>query len=230
MANSKPTFPPKNQQPNIDRENDGTGLLSIEYIPLSQALLWEDNAKNHDFPRLITAIQTYGFRDPPSWDNTLQAIVEGNGRITALRQMQNQKMKVPRGITTDKTTGEWCVPVLFGMDSESKSQAVRYAVDHNNLVMAGGDFSVNDMARMWDAEGYRNIIASMMDDDENPVTMDREDMEKFLKGMSDKTPKDNENVIIVFEKHQEAVEARSILNALIVQYGWSAKLKSPRNK
>ena len=65
--------------------------LSIIYVRLSQARKWEKNPKRHDFDKLIASLRRYGFRDAPIYDETLGALVGGNGRLEALERMQAQK-------------------------------------------------------------------------------------------------------------------------------------------
>jgi hypothetical protein len=67
------------------------------------------------------------------------------------------------------------MPVLFGIDAESLNMARRYAIDHNNLTMAGGDFTVFDMEKMWDRDAYLNILDSLSEDGDMPVTVDFDD-------------------------------------------------------
>ena len=100
-------------------------LLTIRYIPLSQAVLFDGNPKLHDIGGLVESFQRYGFKEAVRWEPTLNGgsggIVAGNGRITALQMMQQQGSEPPRGIQQDQ--GEWLVPVLFGVDAESEAQA-----------------------------------------------------------------------------------------------------------
>lgn len=153
-------------------EGDG---ISLFYIPLKQAILWDDNSKKHSIPKLIESIKDYGFKDPPSWDATLQGIIEGNGRVTALREMQLAGEKPPRGVRVQKETGEWCVPILFGLDADSKNTAVRYAIDHNNLTMMGGDFTMFEISRMWEQDKYLEVLGTL--EDEYPLTVSPSDFQ-----------------------------------------------------
>ena len=155
--------------------------LRIEYVPLSKAVLWDRNPKAHDIGGICQSIREYGFRDPPAYDAALDAVVEGNGRIIALRMMHDQGGDPPRGIGTVGDTGEWAVPILFGVDASSKVAAEAYAVDHNNLTMLGGDFAVWDVARMWDDE-YTAILKDLAEQGRSPVTVDGEDLDALLEG------------------------------------------------
>lgn len=125
--------------------------LDIKYMPLSVARQWDDNPKKHDIPGIIRSIQRYGFRDAPIWDKTLNkgkgGIVGGNGRITCLWEMKHNGDKVPRGII--EKDGEWFVPIQTGIDAPSETEAVAFAIDHNNLTVSG-QFYAFDLARMWD--------------------------------------------------------------------------------
>ena len=157
-------------------------VLQLYYIPVTQAILWDSNAKLHSIPAIIDSIKEYGFRDPPSWDEKLGGIIEGNGRVTALTQMYKAGGKPPRGIPTLKETGEWCVPIIFGLDAVNKSNAVRYAIDHNNLTMAGGDFTAYDMSRMWNHDGYHEILAAIREEGTPLASMNLNEIGLFLDG------------------------------------------------
>jgi hypothetical protein len=98
--------------------------------------------------------------------------------------MELQKQPVPRGIAVDDQ-GRWCMPIVFGCDAISEAEAIAYAVDDNNLTMAGGDFSHWDMAKMWDREGYLQLLTSIAEADVAPVTVDEETIAALLAGMDD---------------------------------------------
>lgn len=154
--------------------------IRLYYIPVKQAELWEKNPKKHDQDAIIESIQQYGFKDPPAWDNTLEGLVEGNGRTTALSYMEDHNYDVPRGILINGSTGEWCIPIVFGVDAESKSQAERYAIDHNNLTMMGGDFTIHDIKKMWNSDEYLDVLHDINDSGEMPVSISAEDMQFLL--------------------------------------------------
>ncbi len=72
--------------------------LKLEYVPLDQAKLWDQNPKLHDIGALIQSIQLHGLGDPPKFDAKLDGLVYGNGRTEALERMRQEGMDPPRGI------------------------------------------------------------------------------------------------------------------------------------
>lgn len=160
----------------INPSNSADNRMEIRYIRVADAALWEENSKLHDIGGLITSIEEHGFRDPPAWDNKLNAIVEGNGRTTALRLMEKQGRMRPRGVIED-SDGNWCMPVLFGLDADSQAAATRYGIDHNNLTMLGGDFTIFDVAQMWDTSKYIITLESLAEQGEMPTSVDFDDLD-----------------------------------------------------
>jgi hypothetical protein len=154
--------------------------LRIEYIPLGEATLFEDNAKLHDIGSLVTSIRRYGFRDAVIYDEALGAIVAGNGRIEALAMMKQGGEEAPRGIKVED--GEWLVPVQFGVNALSVVEAKAFALDHNNITMLGGDFSPWDVAQMWDSDGYMALLGELAEADVLPVSVTGEDIDALLAG------------------------------------------------
>lgn len=154
-------------------------LLTLKYVPLSAAKLWDRNAKLHDIGALADSIALHGFRDPPAYDAALDAFVEGNGRTEALQWMFAQGRDRPRGVGLDTKTGEWCIPVLFGVDAKSRLAAERYGIDHNNLVLAGGDFTALDLARNW-GPGYLQIVQDLAEAKQLPVSVQADDVRALV--------------------------------------------------
>lgn len=163
----------------VDDDSLNGERVMLRYIPVQDAVLWEGNSKLHDIGALITSIEEHGFRDPPAWDSKLGAIVEGNGRTTALQMMEQQGRAIPRGIVEDEN-GRWCMPVLFGLDAKSQIAATKYGIDHNNLTMLGGDFTLHDISRMWDTEKYILTLDELASHNEMPVSIGYDDLE-FIK-------------------------------------------------
>lgn len=155
--------------------------LELRYIPLSQARRWDENPKKHDFEGLCRSIETHGFGDPPKYDATLDGLVYGNGRTEALERMRARGDDPPRGILQGED-GEWAVPVIFGVDSESRAAAVAFAIDHNHLTLLGGDLDVTDMLSIWDEEGLQAVLANTPDATELLATLDAGDVSALLEG------------------------------------------------
>ena len=178
--------------------------LRIEYIPLSKMTRFSDNPKLHDIQALVEAFKKYGFQDPPKWDSSLNggegALVEGNGRQEALQWMKQQGQPPPVGIAI--VDDDWAIPVLFGNDLESESLAQLYAIDHNNLVLLGGDFTPLDMAGLWDKDGYNDLLNKLGKQDEFSISVDGDSLD-FLLGLNDNPPKETEPLIDKAEELQE---------------------------
>ena len=156
--------------------------LTLKYIPLSQVVLWDANPKKHDIGAIMQSIRKYGFQDPPKFSPVLNdnagGIVEGNGRSIALRNMKADGQPSPRGIVA--RDGEWLVPVLFGVDAESQAAAEAYAIDHNSLVMSGGDFDMFEIGKMWNEREYAEVLRSLAEQDTPPVSIDAVDIDSYL--------------------------------------------------
>lgn len=155
--------------------------LELRYIALDQARRWDANPKRHDIDRLIRSIETHGFGDPPKFDATLGALVYGNGRTEALERMRQAGKEPPRGILA-LDSGEWAVPVIFGVDAESKAAAVAFAIDHNNLTLLGGDLGFADLLQIWDEPGLQTVLTEVPDAGELLTSLDSEDVDALLTG------------------------------------------------
>lgn len=156
--------------------------LRLEYVPLATCLLFAQNVKLHDLGSIIDSIKRHGFKDPPKWEPTLNGgkggIVAGNGRIQALTWMKGQGDPVPRGILLEQESDDWAVPVIFGVDAASEHAAWAYSIDHNSLVMAGGDVTQLDISRVYDAN-YAQFLETLNTADQLPVTVDTDDLALF---------------------------------------------------
>jgi hypothetical protein len=176
-------------------------FVTTKFIPLSyikehlKGIFWKKNAKKHDIGSLRQSIEKYGFLDFPKWDINLNdgagGIVTGNGRtntlIGLLIELSASGEEPPRGIPISRDSGEWCVPVNFGVDAPSESIAQAYAIDHNNLTMMGGDFSLSDIKRMWDND-YTSLLTEISNQGVLPVTVDADDIATLLAGEAAKPP------------------------------------------
>jgi hypothetical protein len=159
--------------------------LTLKYVPVDTLALWEGNPKKHDLDKLEASIRQFGFKDPPRYEPELNGgnggVVEGNGRAQVLRRMQEAGQDPPRGIATGKDGG-WAVPVLFGVDAASESEAQAYGVDHNTLTLAGGGFGIEDLLQVWDEEGLRQILETSPDVGDLLTSFDSDDLDALLNG------------------------------------------------
>lgn len=181
--------------------------LQVLYAPLPLAIQWERNAKLHDFALIQQSIYQHGFKDPPKWEPLLNGgkggIVEGNGRCEVLGISQDEGKDPPRGILTNDVAitaggqmwepGTWFVPILFGVDADSQQAAEAYGVDHNNLVMAGGDFAPTDIAMLYDLDKYQALLDGL--DEIEPVSVDIDTINAEIQAMRGFMMPDPEDVL-----------------------------------
>ena len=172
-------------------------LLSLKYVPISQAELFDNNAKLHNLDQIISSIARYGFKSAAKWESTLNdgrgGIVAGNGRVEALRVMEERGDDLPVGIAQDTDTGEWCVPVLFGVEADSEAIARAYALDDNNLTLSGGDFALADLSKLYDQELLMAELKELAESGELPVTFDNDFTKEALQFLTeDDSTNDNE--------------------------------------
>lgn len=174
--------------PSLDSDLTYNDAPRIVWVRVSDAVerLWEENPKEHDIGALTRSLQRYGLQELPIFDPILLAIngargaiKAGNGRIEALDMMEKAGAELPRGLATT-AAGEWAIPVITGVDAASENMARAYAIDSNNLVMAGGTFTALDMARMWNNDGYKAILKSLADAQELPETVDGDDLDMLM--------------------------------------------------
>lgn len=157
--------------------------LKIQYVPLGELQRWNRNPKQHDLGAIIASIERYGFRDAPIYDETLDAIVAGNGRVTALVAMKEEERPAPDGIVVRKKDGEWLVPVQFGINAESPEVAEAFGVDHNNLTVMGGETGFEDVVRLYDQNALAELLAGRADEFEMPVSFDHQDLDSLIHGL-----------------------------------------------
>ncbi len=160
----------------------GDEQLRLEYIPLAKAVEWDwkDNPKLHDMGALARSLQKNGMIDPSKYDTSLKALIYGNGRMQALVAMKAQGLPPPRGVLVNKQSGEWVVPVMFGVDAKSAAAAKAAAIDHNNLTLMGGDFTAVDMAKMWGGN-YAKVLTEIQAGAEQMLTVDSQDIDVLVR-------------------------------------------------
>lgn len=195
-----------------------TEQLQIKYVRLDELRRWDRNPKRHDLGAIADSIARHGFKDPPRYEPALNGgeggIVAGNGRVETLGFMHEQGRDVPRGLLLDERDSMWLVPVLFGVDAPSQAAAEAYGVDHNALVLLGGDFDAIDLSRLWDGDEYRALIESLAELDELPVTVDADDVERVLQPFSTPTPPPQQEPTLRAECFVEIYCGREQLDAM----------------
>jgi DNA methylase len=177
---------------NIEGEYVEIRLVPLSEIEKLDGILWGKNSKKHDIDKILESIERYGWVDAPKWDKNLNGgkggIVFGNGRtealIAGLIAAREAGPTPPRGIPIDKTTGEWCIPIKFGLDCESEVEAMALAIDHNNLQMAG--FEDSEISRLWEGEGYLAVLSEIAEGGVVPVTVDEEAIANMLLAIGEK--------------------------------------------
>ena len=167
-------------------------MLETIYMRLDKAvgLLHAKNAKLHDIGLLARSIQRYGFQDPPKLNASSPnvsgtdegAFIYGNGRVEALGWLFNQGEARPPGIDQDKD-GVWLLPVKVGLNL-SEGEAEAFLHDHNNLTLAGSDFTALDMAKLW-GEGYVEGLVGLAEEGVHPETVDGDALDFLFNLKSD---------------------------------------------
>lgn len=124
--------------------------LRVEYVPLSDVEGWPRNPKRHDEDGIADSIERFGFSDPVAVDERTGKLVEGHGRVDALRAMKEDGVEPPERIRVDEG-GEWLVPVLRGLSFRDDLEAEAYILAHNRLTERGG----------WDDEQLHAILVDL---------------------------------------------------------------------
>ena len=63
---------------------------------------------------------------------------------------------------------------------QSRPPPQAFAIAHNNLTMAGGDFTDLDMAGIWERETYAAMLADLAAQGETPITVDESALDALL--------------------------------------------------
>lgn len=201
--------------------------LNLRYVLVDELILLEGNPKLHDLGALYSSIVENGFLDPPKWDCNLNGgaggIVEGNGRAEALKWGQDEGQSPPRGIGLTKDD-RWAAPVIFGCDSRSEAAAQRYAIDHNNLVLAGGNFTALDIANLYNIDAYLAQLEDLSQSDDLPLTVDGSDLEMLQKLTAGTQPEQPGNPVQPPEEFPEYGEGIPVEHTCPrCGYQWSGK-------
>lgn len=97
--------------------------LKIEYLPIDSLKPYEGNAKEHpqeQINQIVASIEQFGMNDPIGIWGDERLIVEGHGRLLALKQM-----------------GETEAPTIR-LDHMTDEQRRAYTLAHNKITMNSG--------------------------------------------------------------------------------------------
>lgn len=111
--------------------------LSIEYVPLSEVVVWTHNPKKHVVEDIVASVAAVGYVDPLIVDDRTKVLTAGHGRVEALKSMKDAGKPVPDGVHA-REDGEWLVPVLRGVSFNSDTEMAAFAVAENRLCEKGG--------------------------------------------------------------------------------------------
>ena len=163
--------------------------LTLQYVPLDQAVEWEwkDNPKLHDLEAIASSIRQHGFKDPSKYEPVIDGFGHGNGRAKAVALLRDRGESPPKGIPFDDN-GAWYYPVLMGVDAGSRAAAEAYAIDHNNLTMKGGGFSIEEMSRLWAPEGLARVLETVAEAGMETNSFRVQDMMDLLSTVSGPPP------------------------------------------
>jgi len=207
--------------------------LVMRYVPLSKAVKWDSNPKLHDLGTIMESIRVHGFRDAPIYDNTAGCIVAGNGRTIALEKLKGEKMRLPppalfdapRGIVVDKS-GEWWLPIQFGVNATTEEGAYAFGIDHNNITLLGGNLDIDSIKEIWDEETFTDMVKMIADTETPLVSLDGVDIDAILKSLEEAVPPKekehtngaNVHIIIRCENSYEAGQIASLLRSHNIPY------------
>lgn len=154
--------------------------IGIRYMDIEEVARWERNPKRHDIGSIVASIRRYGFRDAPIYDEVMGCIIAGNGRSIALRGMKEGGEEAPRGVVVKG--GEWLMPVQIGVDAVDRVEGEAFGLDHNNIGLLGGDFTIKDIAKIWD-DGFIEIGKELVMSGVGAISFDGDDIDYLEKAM-----------------------------------------------
>ena len=166
--------------------------LGLEMMPLDDALakLTKRNYKLHATEEMARSIRKYGFLDPPNYEPSLNGgdggFKHGNGRIRAVETIREDGHPAPAGI--EVTKGVWHLPVIVGNSIPNEAAAEAYGIDHNNLTLAGGEFSTVDIAVLYDKDEYADHLVEIHKAGGETVTVAELDVMSLVASASSDLP------------------------------------------
>lgn len=138
-----------------------------EYVSIDDLVPADVNPKGHADEQLDKSIKRFGYTVPIMIDERTGKMVEGHGRLDALKAMRESGATPPQGITED-----WKAPVLRGWSSKNDEEAAAYLVGTNQLTILGG----------WENKELLELLDSL--DDLDGIGFSSEDLDAMLKSSS----------------------------------------------
>ena len=165
--------------------NSAGDEITVRYVLLSELedKFADRNPKLHDIGAICDSIQRHGFKDLLEYDAALNdghgGIVAGNGRLEALVKLSNSGANAPRGVKVTED-GDWAIPVQFGVNSRTTAEGLAYLVTNNNLSLSGGSFTALDVSRLYDSEGYVELLELLAAEESLPISVDGDDLDLLV--------------------------------------------------
>jgi len=113
----------------------------LEMMPLGKIKGATRNPKEHDIDGVKASIRRFGFRDFPTLNEATGRLVEGHGRVIALKALKregpsNGEAWPPENIVAKGKS--WHVPIVRGQSWANDREAEAYLAAHNQTTIAGG--------------------------------------------------------------------------------------------
>jgi hypothetical protein len=106
--------------------------------------------------------------------------VAGNGRTTALYRMYREGEPAPAGVLVDAGSGEWLIPMQYGVNAGSREQAEAFGVGHNTLPLLGGDVGVAELLGLFEEERLVTVLGSSIGAGVRVAGLDGDDLDALL--------------------------------------------------
>ncbi len=115
----------------------------LELMSLGKVRSALRNPKSHDMEGIKTSIRRFGFKDFPTINEATLRLVEGHGRLLALKAIKKEGPKPdidaqwpPENIVEKGRS--WYCPVVRGQSWKDDAEAAAYLAAHNQLTMSSG--------------------------------------------------------------------------------------------